>query len=226
MYNIEKNLNKLYNGQPTFFLDPKEQLLLKGKLKKKEYNVFLPYKNSEKVIFYVDKGPDVYLYEIKSRQKLRHQDILGTLFSINISKEMFGDIIIKDNKYYVYILGIIRNYFEANFIKVKNSYIELISRDLELLNNFEHEYQEEEIIVSSERIDTIISTIIHTNRSTIKEKIKDKEIMLNYDFLQSVSYCLRKGDIFSIRKFGKYKYVGIIKRTKKDNYIVKYLKYI
>lgn len=226
MYTIEKNLNKLYNGQATFFLDPKEQMLLKGKLKKGYYNIFLPYKDSEKVIFYIEKLPDVFLYEIKSRQVLRHQDILGTLFSLNISKELFGDIIIKDNKYYIYILGLIRNYFEANFTKVKNSSVEIICRDLDLLEDFEREYQEEEIVVSSERIDTIISTIIHTNRSSIKDKIKNKEIMLNYDFLQSVSYCLRKGDIFSVRKHGKYKYIGIINKTKKDNYVVKYLKYI
>lgn len=226
MYTVDKNLNKLIKGGETFFLDPKEQMLLKRKLKKSEYSTFLPYKDSEKVIFYVDKIPDVFLYEIKTKQILRHQDILGALFSLNISKEMFGDIIIRDGKYYIYILGIIRNYFESNFTKIKNSSVELINRDLDLLKEFEREYEAVEIIVLSERIDTVISTIIHTNRNSIKEKIKNKEIILNYDFLQSGSYYLHEGDIFSIRKFGKYKYIGIVKRTKKDNYVVKYLKYI
>ena len=50
--------------------------------------------------------------------------------------------------------------------------------------------------------------------------------MINYNYLSNNSYTLQDGDIFSIRKFGKYKYVGIIKTTKKDNYIIKYLKYI
>ena len=226
MYTVDKNLNKLISGGETFFLDPKEQMLLKRKLKKSEYSTFLPYKDSEKAIFYVDKIPDVFLYEIKTKQLLRHQDILGALFSLNISKEMFGDIIIRDSKYYIYILGIVRNYFESNFTKIKNSSVELINRDLDLLKEFEREYEAVEIIVSSERIDTVISTIIHTNRNSIKEKIKNKEIILNYDFLQSSSYYLHEGDIFSIRKFGKYNYIGVVKRTKKDNYVVKYLKYI
>ena len=43
MYTIQKNLNRLNNGQYTFFLDPKEQKELKGKLKKDEYNIFYPY---------------------------------------------------------------------------------------------------------------------------------------------------------------------------------------
>ena len=34
MYKIEKNLNKLNKNQPTFFLDPKEQLELSKKRKK------------------------------------------------------------------------------------------------------------------------------------------------------------------------------------------------
>ena len=38
MYKIEKNLNKLNQNQPTFFLDPKEQLELSKKIKKRGKN--------------------------------------------------------------------------------------------------------------------------------------------------------------------------------------------
>ena len=39
MYTIEKSLNKLKHNQPTFFLDPKEQLELKKKLKKEQSSI-------------------------------------------------------------------------------------------------------------------------------------------------------------------------------------------
>ena len=55
---------------------------------------------------------------------------------------------------------------------------------------------------------------------------KNKDIMLNYNVVTKCTYMLKENDIFSIRKFGKYKYVGIINNTKKGNYIIKYLKYI
>lgn len=48
MYYIEKNLTRLRNGQFTFFLDPKELNEVKSKLKKDEYSIFYPYKDSEK----------------------------------------------------------------------------------------------------------------------------------------------------------------------------------
>ena len=50
--------------------------------------------------------------------------------------------------------------------------------------------------------------------------------MLNYDFLKNSDYKLHEGDIFSIKRIGKYKYNGIIKTTKKDNYIIQLNKYI
>lgn len=226
MYTIQKNLNRLNNYQPTFFLDPKEQKLLQGKLKKKDYKIYLPYPDSEKVIFYTDNIPDVLLYEIKSKQNISHQDILGSLFALNISKEMFGDIVISDGRYYVYIFPLLQNYFESNFRKVRNSAVEVSLVDKKCLQDFRRSYEEGQVIVSSERIDTVIAAIIHTSRTLIKEKIKDKEIMINHDILKEVSYVLKEGDVFSIRKFGKYKYGGIIKQTKKDNYILQYFKYL
>lgn len=226
MYTIQKNLNRLNNYQPTFFLDPKEQNDLKMKLKKNEYKVFYPYKDSEKVIFYINEVPEVILYEIKSKQELRHQDILGTMYSLNISPEMFGDIVLDNGRYFIYVLKLFQNYFEMNFTKVRNSSIELVRCDLDYLEDFERKYETIELIVSSERIDTVISSIIHCNRAMIKDKIKDKEILLNHELLKNNSYVLRVGDVFSIRRFGKYKYMGIVKQTKKDNYIIKCFKYL
>ena len=226
MYTIQKNLNRLNNYQPTFFLDPKEQNEIMMKLKKNEYKIYKPFDESEKVIFYINELPEVVLYEIKCKQELRHQDILGTMYSLNISSEMFGDIVLYDNRYFIYVLKLFQNYFEINFTKVRNSSIELEVLDLDYLSSYTRNYEELELIVSSERIDTVISSIIHTNRDSIKDKIKDKEILLNHDLLKNNSYVLKVGDIFSIRRFGKYKYMGIIKNTKKDNYIVKCLKYL
>ena len=88
MYTIQKNLNKLNIGSHTFFLDPSEQIQLKRKLGKMKYKVFSPNNDSEKVIFYIDNKPEIILYEIACKQELRHQDILGTMYSLNISKEI------------------------------------------------------------------------------------------------------------------------------------------
>ena len=226
MYNTKKNIDKIKRGENTYFLDPKEANLVKSKLKKNEYQIYQPYPESNKVILYTNKLPKIILYQIKTKIELRHQDILGSIFSLNITNEMFGDIIIENNQYYIYVLDIISNYIKSNLLFIKNSPIELEEIDICTLNNHHQQYEENTIIVSSLRIDTIISRIINTNRSLVIEKIKDKDILLNYDILTKNSYLLKENDIFSIRKHGKYKFIGIEKTTKKNNYIVKYLKYI
>ena len=58
------------------------------------------------------------------------------------------------------------------------------------------------------------------------DKIKNKEVIVNYDVMNKNSYILKENDIFSIRRYGKYKFVGIVKSTKKNNFIIRYLKYI
>ena len=226
MYNTKKNIDKIKRGEHTFFLDPKEANLVKGKLKKDEYKIYSPYPDSNKVILYKDKLPNVILYEIKSKTPLRHQNILGSMFSLNITNEVFGDIIVDNNKYYIFVLDIISNYIKSNLIFIKNSEVELEEIDLSTLEDYHQKYEEYSIIVSSLRIDTIISRITNTNRSSVIDRIKNKEILVNYEVLTKSSYTLKENDIFSIRKSGKYKFIGIEKTTKKDNYIIKYLKYV
>ena len=225
MYKIEKNLNRLYRKETTFFLDPKEQLELKKKKKKEPYQIYKPYPDSEKNIFYIKEEPKVILYEIKSKTPLEHREILGTLFSLNITSELFGDIVITNNHYYIYVLESIAPYIKNNLLLIKNSRIELIEVPLETLKEYHKEYETIEIIASSTRIDTVISRLIQTSRPNIIEKIKNKEIILNYDILKNNSYQLKENDIFSIRRYGKYQYIGIKKETKSKNYIIECKKY-
>ena len=226
MYYIEKNINKLNTTGNTFFLDPKELMEIKGKLKKNEYSIYYPYKDSEKVILYKNTEPEVLLYEIKIKIPVRHQDILGSIYSLGIDKELFGDILIIDNHYYIYILPLVRNYFESNFLMVRNAHITLKELDIDFLKNYERSYEKQEYIVSSTRIDTVVSSICHINRSSINDMIKKREILLNHDYLENSSYKLKDNDTFSIKRIGKFKYNGIIKNTKSDHLIIEVLRYL
>lgn len=226
MYLVQKNLTRLKNNQCTGFLDPKELEEVKRKLEKNTYSIYKPYNESEKNIIYTKKEPKVLLYKIKNKVDLRHQDILGTMYSLNISPELFGDILLVDGKWYIYILESVRNYFESNFLMVKNSRIELEEVDLECLANYEKGFEYLDYIVSSNRIDTIVSSICHIGRSNVSSMIKNKEIMLNYDYLKDGSYKLKENDVFSIKRVGKFVYNGILKYTKSNHMIIEIKKYL
>ena len=226
LYKINNYVDKIKSGKNTLFLDAKEYKLVVSKLHKKDYKVYYPYKDSEKVILYKDHIPKVSLIKIISYNKLRHQEILGSILGLNISSSYLGDIIIDNDNYYFYILDELKDFVLNNLYMIGKNSVKLEEIDLNELSNYERKYEENVIIVSSLRIDNVISKIIKTNRDRVIDKIKNKEILLNYDIVTKSSILLKENDIFSIRKYGKYKFIGIECNTKRDNYVIKYLKYV
>ena len=226
IYKINNNIEKLVNEKHTLFLDQNELKQIQNKVGKNKYKVYYPNKLSEKVILYNSQKPDITLFKIITKEKLRHQDILGSLFATNVSSSYIGDIIIDDDNYYFYIFSYLSNYIKDNLNMIGNKKILLEEINIDNLKDYERKFEENNLIVSSLRIDTVVANIIKTNRKNVLDKIKNKEVIINYEILKKGSYILRENDIFSIRKYGKYKFIKVINNTKKNNYIIKYLKYI
>ena len=98
--------------------------------------------------------------------------------------------------------------------------------NLEELSNYEPKYKDIKIIVSSLRMDNIISKITNDSRKFILERFKNKEIIKNYQVITKYTTNLQVGDIFSIRKYGKYRFDRIEKITKSGGYIINIRKYL
>ena len=225
IYTVEKIVEKVLYSNSTNFVEIKYLNRVKKELKNVKYNIYEPFIGATKIILY-NKMPNIKIYEIISNNDLRHQDILGTLYSLNISDEMFGDVVIWNNRYFIIILSSIDNYIKSNLTSIKNSKVDLIEKDPCYLKDYKQEYEECIIIVPSIRVDVIVSKIINSSRSNALEKIKNGDIYLNYELLTKPTYMLKENDIFSIRKYGKYKFNGIINETKKGNIIVNISKYV
>jgi RNA-binding protein YlmH len=187
-YTIKKYIDKLKKGKSTGFLDPLEYKLVISKLKKEEYKIYDVYEETDKKILYKNEIPKVTLYKINSYEKLKHQEIMGSLYSLSIDKTMIGDIIVEKDNYYFYILDIMSDFIENNLFMIGNKYITLEQIDLSILKNYKKKYEINTIIVPSLRIDAIISKIINTSRSNVQDLIKDKSIILNYTILKMVQF--------------------------------------
>ena len=225
-YLLEKNINKILRNEPTNFIDPGTLKKIIPKLKGIKYNIYYPYKDSDKVIIYINNIPRIRFLEIISYNPLSHREILGSLYGLNIDSELFGDIIITNDHYYIMIIDSIYNLVINELNMIGKNKIKLKEVNINILNNYERQYEEIELIVSSLRIDNVISSIIGTSRDKIKDKFLNDDIILNYEIYHKYNYLLKELDVFSIRKYGKYKYLGILKETKKGNYLIKCLKYI
>ena len=193
IYTLEKIVEKVLYSNSTNFVEIKYLNRVKKELKNVKYNIYEPFSGATKIILY-NKMPNIKIYEIISSNDLRHQDILGTLYSLNISDEMFGDVVIWNNRYFIIILSSIDNYIKSNLMSIRNSKVDLIERDPYYLRNYKQEYEECIIIVPSIRVDVIVSKIINSSRSNALEKIKNGDIYLNYELLTKPTYMLKEND--------------------------------
>lgn len=224
---IKNNIEKVIRGEHSDFLDPSEYTYITAKLNKCniKYKVFKPFDDCTKVIIYRDNYPGVTLVEIKANTILKHRDILGALFSHNINVSKYGDIIIRDNRYYVVVLNSIKDYLLIHLDTIGKNKVYLEEVSIDIISDYHFEYEELHVLVSSLRLDSLISRLTNCSRSQTDILFKDKYILVNYIVNNKKTYLVKEKDIISIRKYGKYLFDAILKKTSKDKYILKILKY-
>lgn len=224
-FSLKNQIEKVIRGENTLFLNPNEVKYVQNALNKKniDYKIFKPYIESEKNIIYTS-NIGVSLIEIKTSSILTHREILGALFSHNINDSFFGEIVISD-KYYILVLEALKNYLIENLNYIGNKKVELVEADLESISNYKLKFKSIKVNVNSLRIDNIISKLLPTSRAVANELIKDKMVILNYELLKSKVVLLKEGDVFSIRKIGKFKLINI-QLNKNNKYTLEINKYI
>ena len=169
-YNSERVIDCLYNRGYTNFLNRKEFQIIKKQLKSCEYNVYELYKESSKIILYNKKIQDIAILKIDCNNKLKHQSIMGVIYSLGLNDDVFGDIIYYEDSFYIFVLPIIKNYLIQNMIMVEKNKVNLREVDLSISLNFKINYEVKNYIVSSLRIDNIISSIIGDSRNGVLDK--------------------------------------------------------
>lgn len=223
---IESIISKIKRGESTYFLDEKKIELVHNILKKQniEHYIFYPYVGATYGIIHTNELVNISILKIKSTVPLTHPSIMGSLYQLNLKKEIFGDIII-GNPCYVVVMSHMAKYIIQNIYEIGSVRVELEECDIKEIEDYKPSFETITTTVSSERIDGVIAKIIGTSRNTVDEKFKNKDVILNYEIATKPSYLLKIGDIFSIRKHGKYKYLGAISKSKKDKYVIEYQKY-
>lgn len=230
----EKRFNELYNRSfdkgfacYTDFLNLDEQSILEG--------TYLPcvkyggYPLAERVIagFGENVSTDdfpISIIEIspvsqKFADKLTHRDFLGGLMNLGIKRELLGDIIVCDNVGYLFCLTQIKDYIIDNLTRLKHTTVR--TKEITTLpNDIIKEPQSAEIIVSSLRLDAIISAIFKLSRSESSKLFAQEKVFVNSKSVTNTSYQVKENDIISLRGFGRFQYIDQLRTTKKDRLVI------
>lgn len=217
----------LRRGKSSSFLDRRELSILIPYFNKEKilYQIYEPFENADKVILYSENLPEVVFFQIESKGILTNPSILGSLFSLHIDRHTFGDIIEIEGNFYFLCLKRLSSYLENHLVMIGKNRVILKERPLDILQNFHRKYDEVTFIVSSERLDAILCRITHVSRKNVLDFFSKKEVLLNYNVASNSSYLLKEGDVFSVRRYGKYRYIGTKGNTKSGKRIIQIEKY-
>lgn len=227
----DKLKNIIENGKPvrTKFLTSSEQAQLKNSVKDKSIlKLEGGYPNSElkRANFYCDEDIMITCFKINYNKKyleLTHQNILGTLLSLSITKDSIGDIISEDGIFF--IISELKDYIIKEFTSISNVKIEL-----EEINgsNVKRQVKLEETTsyIDSLRLDLIVSRICKMSRKESIAYIEADFVKVNHFVVNKNTKLIVDNDILSIRKYGRFIILDTSKTSKKGKIIIKYGKFV
>ncbi len=155
---------------------------------------------------------------------ISHRDVLGSLMSLGIKRETVGDIIFVDNICIMFVDTDISDYVLHNLVSVKNYGISLGYYDGEV--EYTHNYDEFFAIVSSMRLDCIVSELSSSSRTNANAIIESGAVFINGIQCVKRDKLIVLGDVLTVRRYGKYIIKDIVGKTKKDRFKLLILKYI
>lgn len=184
---------------------------------------------SEGMFGYVEEFPIscIYCRPVISRfaGEMGHRDVLGALMNLGLERDVIGDIWVKDQECYFFCLEKMSSYICDNLTKIRHTNVVCIKAD-GLPEEYRPERRREEYVVASERCDALLSKICKLSRGKCILLFQEKKVFVNSRQFENNSGMLREGDIVSVRGFGKFKYLGVVRETKKGRYTVAIEKYV
>lgn len=200
------------------------------------YESYGGYEGAERQVFFL-KGKEIkfnfddYISCVlieplnkKFADKLSHRDFLGSILGLGLERGKIGDILVRDKAAYCFCFTNISEFIIDNLSKVKRTSVSCSLVDTKV-KAFTPDFIEIKGIISSNRLDSIISVALQTSRSKVLKLISSGKIFINGKEVLSNSYSLKEDDILSIRGHGKFIYKGESGKTRKDKLRILLLKY-
>lgn len=156
---------------------------------------------------------------------LNHRDFLGAIMNLGIERNILGDILVKDNKRgYIYCSDTIAEFLCENLTKIKHTNVKCTVLSLfDDLPELKPTLKDLSLVVASPRFDAIVSAVAKLSRTESLNLFKSKKVTLNGMLCERNSMNLKENDIFSLRGYGKFIYMGCGNETRKGRIYV-YLK--
>lgn len=154
---------------------------------------------------------------------ITHRDVLGALMNIGLERDQFGEIYIKEDCIYVVVMTSISSYVIQSVHQIGRGKVNFeVSEETVTL---EKNWSEQSYVVTSMRLDQIVSSVTNLSREKAKRLIQAGLVKLNYVTIEDVSKVCHNDSDISIRGYGRFHLLEEKAQTKKGNAVVIIAKY-
>ncbi|WP_312469222.1 RNA-binding protein [Neobacillus sp.] len=221
-----------YTPKLTDFLDPREQHILKmiigenGDVNFQLFGGSLNVERKRALIYpdYLITNEDEFqisLFEINYPTKfvtIEHRQVLGTLMSLGLKRGKFGDILIKDGRIQFFAAKEVIEFIKSNVESIGKAGVKLVETSLGEAISAKELWEENDLTVTSLRLDTVISGIYHISRQKSQTFIQQGLVKVNWALSENPAFHCEISDMISVRGYGRAKIIGIDGKTKKEKW--------
>ncbi|MGV3466846.1 MAG: RNA-binding protein [Heyndrickxia sp.] len=233
--NWQQFVEDSYSPKLTDFLDPRQIHIIKsiiGTHTQVKYREYGGYDGAERkrVLLYPDylipqmTDFQISILEIDYPSKfitLSHRQVLGSLMSIGLRREKFGDILIQRDRIQIIIPTEMLHYIQMELKQIGKANIQLKEVSYHQLITSDEEWKEQSVTASSLRLDAILSSVYPMSRQKAQALIQHNLVKINWKEIEQVSFICEEGDVISARGYGRCKIITIEGQTKKDKWRLK-----
>ncbi len=221
-----------YTMITTPFLDPHEQMIVErliGKNQGVKVSFDGGFENAEmkRAVIYPDifeiENEDYEIAVLSVRYpgkfvKVSHRDVLGALMNLGLKRELYGDIIVKEDYAYFACDKKMADYLMQNLTMVGRGSVKVDLVKERLTRT--QDYKKVQISIASFRLDLILAEAYHLSRSEVSKYIQGNFVKVNYKEVVQTNYLCHNMDIISLRRHGRLKLVDLNKMNRKGKHVV------
>lgn len=163
--------------------------------------------------------------QAKFSDKLTHRDYLGALMNLGIERDTIGDIVIKEDAAYIFCVEKMTEFILDNLNRIKHTTV-VCTRMEGIVEDVQPTLSERTVVISSLRLDSILSKLYNLSRSDSKALFAEKHVLVNGRLCMNAAYAPKEGDAISSRGFGKCIFSAISHETKKGRIAVNVQVYV
>ena len=163
--------------------------------------------------------------QAKFAETLTHRDFLGAILNLGIERDMVGDILVQNNSAYCFVLEKVADVFSRDLDRVKHTAVNCKLVE-DVPENYLPKRKEENITVTSPRLDAILAKVYHLSRTDAKALFDMEKVTLNGQICHNPETILKENSIVSVRGYGKLEYHGEERTTKKGKTGITIWRYI